>query len=275
MPSRRAVLATLALTAGAGCSSLPGTGSPQRTTTGATTDRSMTDRTTASSPGTDSGRSIFGVDVQRSYVGILGGHHMYVRAEPGRQYALVRTDAEQGTWPNTTVTLDGTAYARRGPSMTLREYETGPSISVVSLPLDRSPEAGSVTVGGTTRELSAETLERLADPPAFEVQSTSIPESVPRDRHLDVSLTVAHRGGRDEAFRANVANFTSQPTILERRMTAGETATVAASLSVYGDPGTEHRVAFDWGYGSEGRAVTLEASGTTAAATATTTVGGS
>lgn len=257
MPSRRSVLAAFAA-ASAGCVGAPGTGteSPTDDATTRTTDTpSGTTRTTT----TATGPAITGVRVQRSYVGLLGPHHMYVRAEPGRQYVLVGTDAEAGSGVAASVTLDGREYTEDGPTMTFEEFSESYAVPVVSLPLDVSPSEGAVTVGGTTRDLDAAALDRLAHPPEFDVTGFETPDSAEHGSEFEVSVSAAHRGGRDEPFRANLTNCTSQPSILEAPLSAGEEATVTERVRACDDP---QAVELDWGYGSERREVAV-ASGTT------------
>lgn len=244
MPSRRTVLATLGTAVGAGCTSLPGSGGPGSAVFGG-------------------GPAITGIRVQRSYVGLKGPHHKYVRAEPGSQYVLVETDAESGTELAASVTLDGETYDRAGPRKTAAELGDDHAIPVVSLPLDLSlggeaPAAGSVTVGGTTRELDAETIDSLANPPRFELTAFEVPEHVEPNGEFRVRVTVAHRGGRAERFRANLVNCMSwQPHILRIDPASQDDGRAMAAERVRTCDETEYAVELSWGYGSIRRDVAV------------------
>lgn len=239
MPSRRSFLAGVGAATGLG----GGCVGPSVDAPGTSRSTNATETTAADAP-----VAVESVSVHSSYVGVLGGHHPEAVFSPGKQYVLVRTDVPGGEYPrpNATVSLDGESY-ESVDALTHAEYRgAAPATPVVPVPREVSPDAGRVTVNGTRLALDGTLLDRLANPPRFDVTEVGLPERVTAGSEFDLRLTVVHRGGRDDAFRANARACVSGWRIVERALTAGETATATATLDACPGETDAQRVVAKW-----------------------------
>lgn len=214
--TRRSLLASLAIVAGAGCiESDTGPSANSETTTVATTTEAPS---TPSSNGTTEPESSSDTtatgDVTVSDVSVTPGvvardspDTIDVYGERDEQYVLVRLAVERSPTPETdafalqtderTYTVDSSVGGMGGELWDLGEpYENGSS-GWIAFVLPKPIETGDAkfTWPGGTHPLTEDHVAAVGRPPtSFEVQEFSAPESIRTDEDADLTLTVENTG---------------------------------------------------------------------------------
>jgi len=271
MSSRRGfLLACCGALATAGCvGGEETTSSPDQSPTDRTTDPDRTttdpDRTTGTTTtrrSTATSRiGIRDVGLQSAFLSLAGGIHDDVVARPGEQYVLVWT-AEPVDHRRVEVVLDGDPHRGTDDPVSAGGGTPRRRATPVPVPREVDPSEGAIEVGTRSRSLSASALDRLADPPSFDLTDVTVPEQVRPGGQFEVSLSVAHRGGRDGTFLATTSGCSTNRWVVGEGLSAGETVTVASrALSCSGE---SVEVVVDWRGGPETVSVPVVPATTTA-----------
>lgn len=176
---------------------------------------------------------------------LLSGTHPTVHRKAGTQYVVVRLEPGANNRP--ALHLDGEAVelASRQP------VERGDTVTVAfAVSKDRTVERGELRLGGSTfRELPAETITRLNEPPVFEVGEPSVsPSEIEPDgeTQVTVTFTVTNRGEGSGTFGASLSGPASGSDLVTATLDAGEQRELGPSTTRFGT-GDEDRVWLDWG----------------------------
>jgi hypothetical protein len=115
---------------------------------------------------------------------------------------------------------------------------------------DRTVERGELRLGGSTfRELPAETITRLNEPPVFEVGKPSVSPSEIEpegETQVTVSFTVRNRGEGPGTFGASLSGPASGSDLVTATLDARKERELSPSTTRHGT-GDEDRVWLDWG----------------------------
>lgn len=111
---------------------------------------------------------------------------------------------------------------------------------------------GALIYDDTRYPLSDETISAVAVTPELTVSAIAVPDSVPADDTIEISVTVHNDGGREGVFLAGVQRG-GQYTALETNISAGDSEDLSARLSVYADAGEVEQFRFvspgeEWSY---------------------------
>ncbi len=85
--------------------------------------------------------------------------------------------------------------------------------------------------GSWTHDLSRAQRNRLTGDPSFEVREFAVPDAVSPGEALVAELTVANVGRRTGTFRATVPRMAMRPTVIERDVGAGQTASFTERIT--------------------------------------------
>lgn len=249
MPSRRQALrvAAVALAGIAGCTAdrqdEPGSPTP--------TSPPPVSETTTEPPGSDAAQ-VTGLAVADFLTYALSGTHPHVHRRAGYQYIVVRLDTERDPTlvrQRLSLELDGEpiALAERQPVPWANE-----TVDVAfAVSKDRTTEAGTLQFGGSVlRTLSSETIERLNNPPVFEVETPTVqPSEIQAGEQTEatVEFGLSNVGAGAGTFGASLkGNYVSGSNTVTQRLAAGKETTVAASTPIIGS-GDGAKVRLDWG----------------------------
>jgi len=189
MPTRREVLG-LALAGGAAVGLAGCAGGP-----GATTDDEDTDTTTEAVPAPET------VTVHRS-VRTMGVAHLDVRGGLYVVAGFATEDAADGARSAATLVLDG--ESRDPVDRLVRPLDGGPGVAFEVPAEGVDAEAGRVRTDTDATALTDESLARLAEPPAFDLVSFSVPDAEASRETATAALAVANTGGSDGRFLAEL-----------------------------------------------------------------------
>ena len=244
--SRRRLLvgSVAAIVGGAGCLS---PSSEQPTDTPPTSEETTTptdEPSTATPTGTPTDR-LAELSVTDFFQYPLSGTHPTVHRNAGMQYVVVRL--EQGARNYVRLQLDREAVERASR----QPVERGDTVNVAfAVSKDRTVERGELRLGGSTfRELPAETITRLNEPPVFEVEEPSVsPSEIEPDgeTQVTVTFTVTNRGEGPGTFGASLSGPASGSDLVTATLDAGEQRELSPSTTRLGT-GDEDRVWLDWG----------------------------
>lgn len=175
----------------------------------------------------------------------LSGTHPTVHRKAGMQYVVVRL--EQGAGNYVRLQLDGEAIERASR----QPVERGDTVNVAfAVSKARTVERGELRLGGSTfRELPAETITRLNEPPVFEVGDPSVSPSEIEpegETQVAVTFTVTNRGEGPGTFGASLSGPASGSDLVTATLDAGEQRELSPSTTRFGT-GDEDRVWLDWG----------------------------
>lgn len=121
-------------------------------------------------------------------------------------------------------------------------------------------DRGTLIHDGTRYPLSEDSLSRFAAAPAFSVQSLTVPESVPPDGSLGVSVQVRNTGDRTGLFLAGLQRGGRYETF-EPSVEPGETSRQTRRIEVIADAGGAMYVQFVSAEYDEGFRVRVEEGG--------------
>lgn len=182
----------------------------------------------------------------------LAGTHPHVHRRAGYQYVVVRLDGNvdfDRAREQLSLELDGefAAFAERQPVPFANE-----TLDVAfAIPKDRTTEAGTLLFGETTLQtLKTETIQRLNNPPVFEVTTPTVePSEIQAGEQVEatVEFGLSNVGDGGGTFGASLkGNHVSGANTITRTLDAGTETTVSAAVSLVGN-GDEARVRLDWG----------------------------
>ena len=182
----------------------------------------------------------------------LAGVHPHVHRRADTQYVIVRVRAETDERTlrrRLSLTLDGAEMSLAERQPVPWQNETGDVAFAV--PKSTTYNSGRVQVERAgARPLSAQTLARLNNPPAFAVGTvTASPEEIPVDeeREATVQFDVENTGNGAGEFAASLSgNYTSGASTLTRAIEAGEQRRVETTTAVVGS-GDTASLRLDWG----------------------------
>lgn len=243
---RRLLVGSVAAIAGStGCLSASSegspTGSPESEETDTPTDRSST----ATSTGTSAER-LAELSVADFIQYPLSGTHPTVHRKAGQQYVVVRL--EPGAENYVRLHLDGEAVDRASRQPVSWSTETVDVAFAASK--DRTVDRGELRLDGSTfRELHAETIARLNEPPVFEVGEPSVSPSEiepEQETQVTVTFTVTNRGKGPGTFGASLSGPASGSDLVTATLDVGEERELTPSTTRYGEEEDAH-VSLDWG----------------------------
>lgn len=245
---RRLIAASAAVIAGtAGCvSESPGTATDSATPPERSPD------TETSTPPTASGVELVDLSVADFVLYPLSGTHPHVHRREGTQYVVVRV-ATESDWravsDGLTLHLDGesAALAERQP-VSWNHDDVEVAFAVAK---DRQFERGVLRFDGAAlRELSAETITRLDNPPVFHVASPSVsPSEIPAGETVTATVTfsLSNDGAGAGTFGASLkGNYVSGANTVTATLEAGAEREVRTAVKLSGS-GEEATVRLDWG----------------------------
>lgn len=205
--------------------------------------------------------SVVDLSITDFLVYLVSGTHPYVHRRANRQYVVVRVDTDLG-WGTVAerlrLDLDGitAALAERQPHT--RGHD---DLEIAfAVPKDRSIERTTLLYDGEPlRSLATESVERLNDPPIFEVTEPSVEPTELRageDITATVSFTLSNVGGGRGTFGATLMGSLSGGSTVTETVAAGAETSVAATATVVGSDESA-AVLLDWGSGSWRRELTV------------------
>lgn len=187
----------------------------------------------------------------------LSGTHPHVHRRAGTQYVIVHTNTSpsDGTLgERLTLELDGEAVPLASRQPVPWSHDTLDVAFAVSK--DVTIDSGQILLEQSTFDrstlhtLSGTTVERLNNPPAFEVSDPSVEpnEISPGERTTaTVRFSLTNTGDGPGTFGASLkGNFVSGAGTVTRTLNAGAVDEVAASVEIVGE-GDEASVRLDWG----------------------------
>lgn len=182
----------------------------------------------------------------------LAGSHPHVHRRANTQYVVVRLDSSRSSETvrdRVTLELDGrsVSLAERQP-VPWRNDTTDLAFAV---PKDETFDSGRAMLDGTELAmLSTPLLDRLNNPPVFEVGDTSVsPAAVPAGAQIEatVEVTITNVGEGPGEFGASLTgNFVSGAETLTATLAAGAERDVTDVIRIIGE-GDTARVRLDWG----------------------------
>lgn len=226
-------------------------GSPPVTTSGETGSPSASPTQTPTT-GPAGGPSIASLSVRDFFQYALSGTHPHVYRRANTQYVFVRVESAadaETVRRKLALTLDGeqAETAAREPVSWLNE-----TVDVaIAVPKGETHDRGELSYGGDTlRPLSADRIERLNNPPVFEVSDLSVsPEELDEGEETTatVRFTLANTGPGRGTFGASLkGNYVSGSHLVTATLDAGSSREVTADTRVVGTP-PRARVNLDWG----------------------------
>ncbi|GGN84805.1 MULTISPECIES: hypothetical protein [Haloarcula] len=278
--SRRSVLAACTgLLAAGGCL---GTGSDSPATSTTTAER--TEPTTTAEQTEAVTPDLGGVWVTDSVVHTAMVDSRMVSGSPdGTQLVFARYVDESRVDPEAfSLVVDGERYAPKPPRDTYADFETianstdrvADDETVTGFVVDVRDTVDSATLEygeAWSHDLSNPQRERLTGDPSFEVREFTLPDTVSPGDSLVADVTVANVGTGPGTFRATVPRATVWPTLLERDVAAGETASFTGRITwgaSDGAPlgrltGEEYELVLSWPDGQRSATITVTEQSTT------------
>lgn len=258
MPSseylRRRILkaSSLVLIGFSGCQSATG---PTESPVGGG-NRTAQSPSTTPSPGENSAAdgetNIASLSVQDYVVYLLSGAHPHVHRRANTQYVIVRvqsTTEDREVQNRLSLTLDTESMVRAERQPVAFENETADIAFAV--PKSQTYDSGRLLIDGSAaRSLSTATLNRLNNPPVFDVSNgTVLPEELHAGTTTDgiVQFAVQNAGEGTGAFAASPSgNYVSGSTTVTGTVEVGERRQFEATTTVVGS-GDAATVRLDWG----------------------------
>jgi hypothetical protein len=221
----------------------------------------------------DGSVTVTAVRAERSIV-VLDGYHTEVVTEANAQYLVVSLTTEDP--------IDGDYAARNaielevaGERYPVAEHAFPPADDGafdlgVRLPLAIEASEAHIGWNGTggeriaTWEIPDAVMQRLNDPPAFEVVSFDVPETVAPFEPFDATVAVENTGEGDGTFVAELglASRSDQATF-RMDVPAGERVTDTEDEQVAGEAGETDTLLLDWGLGRLERTIEITEETTT------------
>lgn len=252
--SRRYTLqaGSLTLIGLAGC--LSGS-TPDESPAGRTDETSQQPSTTSTPTGTnatDGETGIASLSVKDYVIYPLAGNHPHVHRRENTQYVIVRvqTTTEEQTLRNQlTLTLDSESMPLAEQQPVTWENETVDVAFAVSK--STTYDSGRVVIDGvSSHSLATATLNRLNNPPVFEVSNVTVsPDELQPSENTDatVQFSVHNTGGGTGEFAASLSgNYVSGSNTVTGSVEAGKQRQFDATTAVVGD-GDAATVRLDWG----------------------------
>ncbi|AZH26279.1 hypothetical protein [Haloplanus aerogenes] len=245
--SRRRLLASSAVTVGslAGCLSA----SPESEPT--TSPSRSPDRTPTRTDTDDGTLRIDALSVADFVVYPLAGNHPHVHRRTGTQYVIVRVATsldETAVRERLTLELDGESVPLAERQPVPWERETVDLAFAVSK--TATVDEGRVLFDGTAvRSLAAATVERLNDPPVFEVAEPSVsPTEIEAGQRVDatVRVDVTNTGGAGTFGASLGSSYLSGSKTLTATLDAGTERELTGEIRIVGGDDAP-TVSLDWG----------------------------
>jgi hypothetical protein len=209
-------------------------------------------RTTTEGTPTGESPSIVALSVSDYVLYPLAGAHPHVHRQPNTQYVIIRIDSpadSDSLRHRLTLELDGKSVSLADRQPVPWQHDTTDIAFAVAK--DETVESGRVLhEGAALRTLSSTTLDRLTNPPVFDVAdpSVSLTElSAGADREATIDFRVTNTGdGRGEFGASLRGNFVSGAKTLTATVDAGAERTVTGATHVVGK-GDAAKIRLDWG----------------------------
>lgn len=233
----------------------PGSTAPGPAETSTTTGESGSppdDGSPLTTTGSGAGPTVASLAVRDFFQYALSGTHPHVHRSADTQYVFVRveTDADpDAVRRRLTLSLDGSEVPTAARRPVAWEHETVDVAFAVSK--QETVERGTLTYGDhTLRSLADETVERLNNPPVFEVSGPSVSPTSLREgaeRDATVRFTLNNDGDGRGTFGASLkGNYVSGSALVTATLDPGESREVATETTVVGRE-SGATVILDWG----------------------------
>lgn len=213
---------------------------------------SSDDETTPGTTSPDGNTSVVELSVADFIRYALAGVHPHVHRRANRQYVVVRIETSMSMdtlRERLTLELDGASVSLADRQPYSWQHQT---IDLAfAVPKDESFDTGRVLLNGVElHSLSNATLDRLNNPPVFEVSEPSVsPTEITAGDQLDamVAFTLANVGKGPGDFGASLkGNYLSGSNTLTVTLDVGAERVVTGATQIVGE-GDEATIRLDWG----------------------------
>ncbi len=231
---RRVLLATAGASALAGCSSSSTDESPSN----------ETDENPDAGADADGSVELEGISATLQYVRpATDAKRPEVLATEGRQYVVVTIGASAVEASDVALRLDGTEYASSFTATADGRLDIG-----FAVPRDVAAESGTVLVGGESKPIYRDVLERLANPPRFTNVSFDADAEIRPGAFMGLDVRVWNKGGPGP-FNGVFDVPDASPKVFSERVDSGTFASYATyvTISEGATPGDRTAV-FDTGF---------------------------